>query len=92
MVVTRKTPNTPMPSASRTSSTQATPRISKGKAPLSSSLSQEIEAPLENGSEALNSSVTQADYSGPQFSDHAVFSVRRLYLARASPNLRESAG
>ncbi|THH10345.1 hypothetical protein EW145_g1375 [Phellinidium pouzarii] len=58
-----------MPPTSRTPSTQATPKINKGKAPQSSKLAQESETSLSN---CIDSS--EVNYSGPQFSDDALFS------------------
>ncbi|EJD07672.1 uncharacterized protein FOMMEDRAFT_16301 [Fomitiporia mediterranea MF3/22] len=59
-----------MPPASRTTSTQATPKINKGKAPQSPSHEHgEVEDTLLNGM-----SSPERRYVGPQFSDDALFS------------------
>lgn len=81
MVVTRKTTSGgQLPPTSRTSSTAAVPRANKGKA-APSSLAQEVEASFANGDRGPGSS-RSPDYSGPQFSDDAVFSVSIGYLSR----------
>ncbi|KAI5118675.1 hypothetical protein M0805_003612 [Coniferiporia weirii] len=68
MVLTRKT-SVPMPPTSRSPSSQATPKLNKGKAPQGSKLSQEIETTFSNGV-----TLPEANYNGPQFSDDALFS------------------
>ncbi|KAL5531376.1 hypothetical protein ACEPAG_4253 [Sanghuangporus baumii] len=67
MVVTRRT-SVPMPPASRTSSTTATPKINKGKLAHSPLVVHDVEETL-NGAAS-----TEGNHSGPQFSDDALFS------------------
>ena len=81
MVVTRRTTSgsgQQLPPTSRTSSTAAVPRSNKGKASRPSSLAQEVEASFANGDR--NPTSNSPDFSGPQFSDDAVFSVRVHFL------------
>ena len=59
-----------MPPASRMTSTTATPKINKGKAVQSPLIIHDVEETRLNGAPS-----TDADHSGPQFSDDALFSV-----------------
>ncbi|KAL5492501.1 hypothetical protein ACEPAI_3948 [Sanghuangporus weigelae] len=68
MVVTRRT-SVPMPPASRTSSTTATPKINKGKMAHSPLVVHDVEETLLNGAAS-----TEGNHFGPQFSDDALFS------------------
>ncbi|KAL5513274.1 hypothetical protein ACEPAH_3672 [Sanghuangporus vaninii] len=68
MVVTRRT-SVPMPPASRTSSTTATPKINKGKMAHSPLVVHDVEETLLNGAASM-----EGNHSGPQFSDDALFS------------------